>query len=42
MKSKIELMVTYKGIKYGALAGFVATWSISSAIMAYELVLGYK
>ena len=39
LKNKNELMVTFKGIKYGALAGFIATWSISSAIAAAELAL---
>ncbi len=34
-----ELIVTLKGIKYGALAGFIATWSISSAIAVSELAL---
>jgi len=32
--------VTFKGAKYGAFAGLIATWSISSAIAASELVLG--
>lgn len=35
-----ELLVTFKGIKYGAFAGFVATWSISSVIVVTELLLG--
>jgi hypothetical protein len=35
-----ELLVTFKGIKYGAFAGFVATWSISSVIVITELLLG--
>jgi hypothetical protein len=34
--------VTFKGAKYGAFAGFIATWSISSAIAASELVLGLQ
>ena len=33
-------MVTIKGVKYGAFAGFVATWSISSVIVVTELLLG--
>ena len=32
--------VTKSGAKYGALAGFIATWSISTAIAASELELG--
>lgn len=40
MKSKIGLVVSYKGIKYGAFAGLLATWAISSAIAASELILG--
>jgi hypothetical protein len=35
-----ELFVTLKGVKYGAFAGFVATWSISSVIVLTELLLG--
>jgi hypothetical protein len=35
-----ELLVTIKGVKYGAFAGFVATWSISSVIVLTELLLG--
>ena len=35
-------MVLYKGIKYGAFAGFLATWAISSAIVAAELILGLR
>jgi hypothetical protein len=35
-----ELLVIFKGIKYGAFAGFVATWSISSVIVVTELLLG--
>jgi len=41
-RSKNKLMVTFKGAKYGALAGFIATWSISSAIAAAELILGLQ
>jgi hypothetical protein len=39
LKNNNELIVTFKGAKYGALAGFIATWSISSAIAASELAL---
>jgi hypothetical protein len=35
-----ELMITFKGVKYGAFAGFIATWSISSVIAVTELLLG--
>jgi len=31
-------MVTFKGLKYGAFAGFIATWSISSVIAVTELL----
>ena len=41
-KNRNELLVTFKGIKYGAFAGFIATWSISSLIAAIELLLGLK
>jgi predicted transcriptional regulator len=41
-KNRNEIMVTFKGIKYGAFAGFIATWSISSVIAATELLLGLK
>ena len=41
-KNRNELFVTFKGIKYGAFAGFIATWSISSLIAAIELLLGLK
>ena len=34
--------MTFKGAKYGAFAGIIATWSISSAIAASELVLGLQ
>jgi hypothetical protein len=40
MKNKNEVMVTFKGIKYGAFAGFIATWSISSLIAIIELLVG--
>jgi hypothetical protein len=33
-------MITFKGVKYGAFAGFIATWSISSVIAVTELLLG--
>jgi hypothetical protein len=33
-------MVAFKGTKYGAFAGFIATWSISSVIVVAELLLG--
>lgn len=39
---KDELAVLIKGVKYGALSGFIATWSISSAIAVAELALGLK
>ncbi|MGH9952911.1 MAG: hypothetical protein ACRD5J_14910, partial [Nitrososphaeraceae archaeon] len=39
-RNKTQLMVTFKGVKYGAFAGFIATWSISSVIVLTELLLG--
>jgi hypothetical protein len=42
MKNKNEVMVIFKGIKYGAFAGFIATWSISSLIAIIELLVGLK
>jgi hypothetical protein len=39
-KKRNELLVTFKGVKYGAFAGFIATWSISSVIAVTELLLG--
>jgi hypothetical protein len=33
-------LVKYKGVKYGAIAGIIATWSISTAIAASEIELG--
>lgn len=39
-KSGNELIVMFKGVKYGAFAGFIATWSISSVIVLTELLLG--
>jgi hypothetical protein len=41
-QSKNELIVTYKGAKYGAFAGFIAGWAISSAIAVSELALGLQ
>ena len=41
-KKRNELLITFKGIKYGAFAGFIATWSISSLIVAIELLLELK
>ncbi|MPZ08512.1 MAG: hypothetical protein GEU26_19235, partial [Nitrososphaeraceae archaeon] len=38
-RNRTELMVTFKGVKYGAFAGFIATWSISSVIVLTELLL---
>jgi hypothetical protein len=34
--------VLYKGIKYGAFAGFLSTWAVSSAIVVAELILGLR
>ena len=42
MKNRNKVMVTFKGIKYGAFAGFIATWSVSSLIAIIELSLGLK
>jgi len=39
LKRKNELLVAFKGAKYGSAAGFIATWSISSAIAAAEFAL---
>jgi hypothetical protein len=39
LKGKNELFVAFKGAKYGSAAGFIATWSISSAIAAAEFAL---
>ena len=41
-QNRNQLMVTFKGLKYGAFAGFVATWSISSVIVVTELLLGLQ
>jgi hypothetical protein len=40
-KEKTNIL-TYKGAVYGAFAGFIATWSISTAIAASEVVLGLQ
>ena len=39
LKRKNELLVAFKGAKYGSAAGFIATWSISSAIATAEFAL---
>ena len=39
LRRKNELLVAFKGAKYGSAAGFIATWSISSAIAAAEFAL---
>lgn len=39
-KNRNDLKITLKGVKYGAFAGFMATWSISSVIVIAELSLG--
>jgi predicted transcriptional regulator len=41
-QNRDQLMVAFKGLKYGAFAGFVATWSISSVIVVTELLLGLQ
>lgn len=41
-QNRNQLMVAFKGLKYGAFAGFVATWSISSVIVVTELLLGLQ
>ena len=41
-QNRNQLMVAFKGLKYGAFAGFVATWSISSVIVVAELLLGLQ
>jgi hypothetical protein len=33
-------LAKYRGVKYGAVAGIIATWSISTAIAASEIELG--
>jgi hypothetical protein len=35
-------MVLSKSIKYGAIAGLIATWSISTAVAGSELELGLQ
>jgi hypothetical protein len=40
--SVTEKMVMYNGAKFGAIAGFIATWSISTAIAASEFELGLQ
>ena len=40
-KEKTNIL-TYKGAVYGAFAGFIATWSISTVIAASEVVLGLQ
>jgi predicted transcriptional regulator len=41
-QNRDQLMVAFKGLKYGAFAGFIATWSISSVIVVTELLLGLQ
>jgi len=41
-KSRNDLLVTLKGVKYGAFAGFIATLLISLAIAATELAFGLQ
>lgn len=41
-QNRNQVMVALKGLKYGAFAGFVATWSISSVIVVTELLLGLQ
>ena len=41
-QNRNQLMVAFKGLKYGAFAGFIATWSISSVIVVTELLLGLQ
>jgi predicted transcriptional regulator len=41
-QNRNQLMVVFKGLKYGAFAGFIATWSISSVIVVTELLLGLQ
>lgn len=40
-KEKTNIL-TYKGAVYGVFAGFIATWSISTAIAASEVVIGLQ
>ena len=37
-----ELMGSLKGVEYGAFAGIIATWAISSAIAVSEVTLGLQ
>jgi hypothetical protein len=41
-KTATEKLVRFKGAQYGAIAGFIATWSISTAIAASEIELGMQ
>ena len=41
-KTATEKLVMFKGAQYGAIAGFIATWSISTAIAASEIELGMQ
>jgi hypothetical protein len=41
-KSRNELLVTLKGVKYGAFAGFIATLLIALAIAAAGLAFGFQ
>jgi hypothetical protein len=41
-KSRNELLVTLKGVKYGAFAGFIATLLIALAIAAAGLTFGFQ
>jgi hypothetical protein len=41
-KTATEKLVIFKGAQYGAIAGFIATWSISTAIAASEIELGMQ
>ncbi|HEX2230736.1 MAG TPA: hypothetical protein VHG34_00955, partial [Nitrososphaeraceae archaeon] len=34
--------VTYAGLVYGAIAGLIATWSISTAIAIAEVIIGWQ
>ena len=34
--------VTYTGILYGAIAGLIASWSISTAIAVVEVIIGWR
>jgi hypothetical protein len=39
-QSSPKRMVISKAAKYGAIAGFIATWTISTAVAGSELELG--